>query len=439
LFLCWALLVPAARTQEAGSSSASQTFPERTPASNRKGKADKNNCKALHGRRIVDPCAPPPKTPLLGRIFLAPFRGIGPKFERGLTYAENHNIARRLQIILSNPYIHPVIGSLGDGSSFGVGVALSTEQAISPNLRIFGSTHATLKKYTDTGAGISFDPTGQALKRFELTLKARHRLRPEEDFWGVGPDPQRTRTTYDMQERSLALEAVLRPARHLRLGAGTEYMSTSIFAGKDGRFPTTQQVFPAVQLPGLALGAALLGTGVFAEFDTRNGSTNPSRAIFLRASAVSNDSVGREAFGFWNYHFDARFYVPLGSVRRVLALRTLLDFNDPKSGGEISFFRLARLGDSRTLRGYDSFRFHARHAAAWNVEYRMDLTGGIGAFAFTDFGQVFNRRSEFNTRNFRVTGGGGLAFKTKKSIFLRAYVGRSGEGNRFFLQFGPTF
>jgi hypothetical protein len=149
--------------------------------------------------------------------------------------------------------------------------------------------------------------------------------------------------------------------------------------------------------------------------------------------------VNGSDFSYWRYAVDQRFYASLGSERRVFAVRTLLAFTDTRDDSQIPFYRLARLGDTQTLRGYDPNRFYGRNAAAWNAEYRTDLTGGLGAFAFTDFGQVFDRASEFSTRNFRVTYGGGLQLKTKTSVVLRTYLARSQESTRLMISFGPTF
>jgi outer membrane protein assembly factor BamA len=231
----------------------------------------------------------------------------------------------------------------------------------------------------------------------------------------------------------------VRHSNWLRSGWEVKYSATSIFAGEDGLYPSTGAVFSSASLPGLAGGGELFETSLFAEYDTRSGRTSPVRGFYVRASISSVDGVNGSDFSYWRYAVDQRFYVPLGNERRVFAVRTLLAFTDTRDDSQIPFFRLARLGDTQTLRGYDANRFYGRNAAAWNAEYRTDLTGGLGAFAFTDFGQVFDRASEFNTANFRVTYGGGVQLKTKKSIVLRTYVARSQERTRLMISFGPTF
>jgi outer membrane protein assembly factor BamA len=370
----------------------------------------------------------------------APFRLIGPKLNSGLTAIEEKNALERLRVILGNPYIHPLFGTLGDGSGFGGGVALSTADAWSKNVQAFGSFHGTFKKYLQVNGGLRVDPTGGNLERFSLEVAARYRKRTEEDFWGLGPNSLHSaRSTYDLKEPGFSATATYRFNQKTQFGALVDYTRARIGPGQDTDFPTTQDRFAGSLLPGLFSGADLLGYGVFAELDLRDVIGNPRSGFYARYGVTSFDSVGEEDFGFVNYRFDTRGYLPLGNKRRVLALRMLGDFNNPKGGSDIPFFRLARLGDTQTLRGYDTYRFHGRHALMGTAEYRYALSGGVEAFAFTDVGQVFDFKSQFNTDNLRVTYGGGVRFATAQSLFLRIYAARGGERTRIFVSFGPSF
>jgi outer membrane protein assembly factor BamA len=381
----------------------------------------------------------PPRTPWPARFLLAPFRAIAPKADRGLTYVETSNVLERLRIILSNPHLRPLFGGLGDGSGFGGGVYVSTANSLSEHAGLFFSSHFTSRRYLESTAGFSTDPTGGARRVFSLDLATRYRRRPEEGFFGIGTQSQRgQRTSYNLQERGIGLTASVQLPRRFRLGVGVDYSSNRVFDGDDDRFATIGEIFNKRSIPGID-GAALLGTSAFAEFDGRDEVGNPRAGAYIRFAATSNDSVGRGDFGFVNYLLDARGYIPLGTKRRVLALRLLGDFNDRKGGSEIPFFRLARLGTSQTLRGYDTYRFHGRNALSSNIEYRYQLVQGIEAVVFTDIGQVYGPRSEFNTNNIHATFGGGFQFNSKKSVFLRILAGKSGEGTRLFFSFGPTF
>ena len=306
-----------------------------------------------------------------------------------------------------------------------------------PDAGFIGDIQVTAKKYVEAKGGTRFERPSTRFGKVTFDITAGYKLRPEEDFWGTGATPGSLRTNYDLQERSGAARIEIAPYKTFRSGIEARYSATSIFDGKDSRFLSTGTVFGST-LPGFN-GAELSETSLFAEYDTRNGNTAPVKAFYAMGRISSVDGMNGGNFSYWQYCLDQRTYLPLWSNRRVLAVRTLAMFNDTKGNAEIPFFRLARLGDSQTLRGYDSYRFYGRNATAWNMEYRTDLTGALGAFAFTDFGQVFDRRADFGARNFRVTYGGGLQIKSKKSIILRTYLARSEERTRFMVSFGPTF
>ena len=399
-------------------------------------------------RRIVDQRQIDTRGSLPARIVGAPFRFLAPHVNSGLTRLENDQVLDRLALNLSNPFFHPTFGGLGEGSGFGAGVYVSTADRLSENFKLFFSGHGTLNAYAETLVGAELTPRRFAGGRLNFELVGRYRLRPKEDFWGAGYNSSRdNRTNYNLNERGVRAQTNLRVARTLRVATFMDYSSNTVTAGKDKRFPTTEERFGASGLPGLQRGAALLGTGVFAEFDNRDLAANPHRGLYAHFAATSNDSVGRDDFGFINYSLDARGYLPLGTGRRLLALRLLGDFNEPKGGSQIPFFRLARLGDSETLRGYDTYRFHGRHALHLSVEYRFKLAsafdekglGGIEAVAFTDMGQVFNHRREFSRENLRATWGGGLQLSSGRGTLFRLLYGRSPEGSRLMFGFGPSF
>ena len=96
-------------------------------------------------RRIVDPRLIKTKNSLPARVLLAPSRFLAPRINSGLTRLENQQGVGRLALILSNPFIRPTFGGLGDGSGFGAGVYLSTANRLSENYKLFFSAHGTTK------------------------------------------------------------------------------------------------------------------------------------------------------------------------------------------------------------------------------------------------------------------------------------------------------
>jgi outer membrane protein assembly factor BamA len=395
-------------------------------------------------RRIVDPDKFPPKSSLAARILLAPFRYIAPSINDGVTVAEKRFFTIDRFSKKSGPEgfsVKPLFGSLGDGTGLGAGFSISTGDSISKNFILFSSAQVTTRKYLVTFLGFKADPTGGGGRFFSIEMNSRYRHRPEEDFFGPGINSlEGQRTTYNLQERGVGLRASLNLPFHLRVGAGIDYSGSRVFGGKDDRYAQIQEVFGSSNLPGLVEGgAALLGYYGFIQFDMRDNPSYPRSGSYINFSITSNDSVGRGDFGFINYFLDGRGYIPLGTKSRVLALRVIGNFNDRKGGSEIPFFRLARLGDLDTLRGYGTYRFHARNSISSNIEYRYRLGRWMDALLFTDIGQVFDRASEISTRNMHATFGGGIQFRSENKVFFKILVGKSGDGTRVFFTFGPTF
>ncbi|HEX4945921.1 MAG TPA: BamA/TamA family outer membrane protein, partial [Blastocatellia bacterium] len=351
-------------------------------------------------QRIVDPATMPKPDPKQKN-------SLGAKIDRAVTRFEDTKMLEQIKQYLAHPYIHARFGGIGDGSGFGLGVEFTNNTSKPSNVRLSSVIHATFRRYLLTTAGISVDPTGGKRERFQLDFTGRYLLRPRDNFYGLGPNSLRSnRSNYDLQERGFNFAAAWKVAKPLRVGVGLDFSAARVFDGKDNRFAKTPQLFPT--LPGLTRGATLLSPQAFLELDKRDNPTNATKGVFANFTVSSNDSVGKDDFGFVNLRFDMRGYLPLGTPRRVLAARLIGNFNEAKGGSQIPFYRLAHLGDTHTLRGYRQFRFYGRNALAANLEYRFELIPGIGALAFTDVGQVFDRRAQLNTENMRATYGGGI-------------------------------
>lgn len=437
------------QTAPAATAAAEQSEEPGSRSDSGETEADGSTPAPAERRRIVDASQFPPRRNPVGGFFLAPFRALARPTERGLTWMEREHAIEKLRSLLGREvipsehhrHLHYRLraGSAGDGSGFGLGARVSTAELLSENFELFTLAHYTTNKYLDTGAGLRFDPSGKRFRLLNIELGGGYQTRPQEDYFGSGPDSSQTlRSTYELQQREAVLTATVTPALGLSFGGGIRYLADSVFLGEDVDFPKTQDVFPPDELPGVA-GAEFAAPFVFAEFDLRDSVARPRKGNLFRLSVAFHKTLSGGDLDFTQYRFENRTYLPLWTKRRVLAVRVLGEFNDPRGGNEVPFFFLARLGDSETLRGYDIFRFHGRHALAANIEYRFDLSGPLGAFVFTDVGQVFNRASELSSDNLRTTWGGGFSFAGKRRTVFRLYAGVSPEGTRRFIRLGSEF
>lgn len=397
-------------------------------------------------RRIVDPAKFPPKKGVVGKVAMAPVRALALPI-KGIT-----NLIGRLPIenfagsgadrfATDHRHLHKkfIYGGLGEGSGIGGGMSVSTADLISRNFEITASAGLTFQRYLDTRTQVIFDPSGGEKRRFRLVAGGRYQMRPKEDFSGIGPfSSALDRSTYDLQERAARFGAELQPHRRVALAAGVDYSSVSIFPGKDDRFPTTQQSFSPAEVPGLT-GGRFFGPYASLQLEGRDSPDEPRLGAWLGMAAGHSRSLDAGRFDFTSYRIDGRTYLPLGTRRRVLAVRVLGLFNHPRGGDAVPFFRMARLGDYETLRGYPSYRFYGNNAFSANVEYRWQLVDQLGAFLFGDFGQVFDRASQFNAENMRATFGGGFEARPARNFVFRIFAGKSPQDTRVFLKLSRGF
>ena len=103
------------------------------------------------------------------------------------------------------------------------------------------------------------------------------------------------------------------------------------------------------------------------------------------------------------------------------------------------FFLERSLGGSRTLRGFDSFRFRGPRLATVSVEYRCEVMGPFELAAFYDAGKVWGGPVDTGTRGIASSYGMGLRIKSKDDVLVRMDVARGAEGTRAHLSFGYSF
>lgn len=400
-------------------------------------------------RRIVTPEQVKKTESVAGNIFIAPFRALAPKVNSGLTRLETEGGLDKLTVYISNPYIRPTFGSVSEGSGFGLGVNLSTAEKLSENYNFYLNTHATFSKYVEVRGGVEIAPKKFANGKLNLNLSGRYLLMPREDFYGSGVNSFRSNhTSYYRREQGARFEASWQTAKRLKIGAFSDFSYNSITDGTDETVAVITQKFNSTNTPGLARNIRLLDNGAFAEFDGRDLPDNPQQGGFAKFTVSSTNGLGRlNNYDSINYNIDARGYLPIGTKNRVLAVRFLGDFKDVKASANVPLFRLARLGDSETLRGYESYRFQGINSVHLNIEYRFRLaegseTGGfrgVNGVLFTDLGQVFNNRQELSFQNIKATWGGGLQFLSQKGVVLNLLYAKSPERSRLIFRFGKTF
>jgi hypothetical protein len=237
-------------------------------------------------------------------------------------------------------------------------------------------------------------------------------------------------TPYQLDDVALDLVAGWRPAPRWLIGFRAGTLSA------DARL----EVADGDVLATLARGDArerFFRTSAAVAFDTRDHPRNPHRGTFVELS-MARYEARQGGGGFDRLGLEARHFQPLGSERRVLALRASATL-DAGRGGDIPFYLLDSLGGDYRLRGYQEFRFRGPRLWAFTAEYRHELARLVEAVAFYDAGKVWAGNDAMSTSGFLGSYGAGLRLKTSETVLLRLEAARGGEGTRLNFKVGYSF
>lgn len=337
--------------------------------------------------------------------------------------------------------IAPQIGGAGDGAGFGGGVAWSFYRGpVRPTLSVSGS----VKGYQDHGFELDFSEIFD--DKLDVVAGVRYRSRPQEDFFGLGPESrEQNRTSYNLEQTLASLDVEAAVAGAVTVAGQVELSNNNVSGGRDEAFPSTERVFSAAAVPGLGTGAELVTADLSFVLDGRDYPGDATSGGLIQVFAGVGEDTGGAAFDYWHYGAEARgFLALLGrgnrfGPRSVLALRVRGDFNQPRNGGTVPFFRMPHVGGSSSLRGFREFRFYDRHAVVANFEYRWRIQALLEAVLFLDEGQVFDRIGDLELGSFRESYGGGIRVAFRHNTFFRVEIGRSSEDTRLLTKFNVGF
>ena len=94
------------------------------------------------------------------------------------------------------------------------------------------------------------------------------------------------------------------------------------------------------------------------------------------------------------------------------------------------FYLLPTLGGSRSLRGYEDYRFRDRNLLLLNAEYRWRVFGALDGAIFYDGGKVEPRFRDLDITHLKSSYGLGFRFHSGDTTVFRLDIGRSREGTR---------
>ncbi len=356
---------------------------------------------------------------------------------------------------------YPRFSDLGPGAGFAPGVrfwkpdlggsVLDFQTSAGYSTRGYQRYDLQFGKILLTGPPPFLEPSGQVGlaqygesrvggERFFVYGDLTYRDRPQEDFFGIGPDSRESdRTDFELRDAAFDVVTGYEFNRTFSAAVKAGLLNVDTAPGDDDRFPPAQAVFDEQTAPGITQQADYFRVTTAFFIDYRDKLRNPHRGGILSFSYSQFDQRGGDEFEFTRFAFDARHYLPLGSVQRVLALHFFTSLDDVEEGARVPFYLMNTLGGRNTLRGFREFRFRDVNLLYLSAEYRWEAAPAVEFAVFYDAGKVFADRADFDLTGLRKTWGLGVRFKTSRSVVLRLDAGWGDEGGRLYFTFGPSF
>jgi len=357
------------------------------------------------------------------------------RFERTMLDLESGRLFER---ILNPPEgIYPRIGQITSGSGFSLGPGYRHAGLFGGSGAFSTFAAASFTRYWMLDARLQFPQlaSGHAgaevhAQRFEF---------PNEQFFGLGPDSERTNfVTYGFAGTTVGGTAAYRPTQDLAFTGGIDYLRPAVSPGSEPG--EILSVFNAAQVPGLFVQPDFFKYETGIEFNRRQPRGNPRTGGRYALTFQRFDDIDTNRFSFNRVDVDLQHYVPLLRDRRVLALHGAVSMSDADSGAEVPFYLQRTLGGPDDLRGFHRFRFRDRHMLLMQAEYRWEIFTAVDGAIFYDAGKVASRTEDLNFRDLETDYGIGFRFGTMNGIFLRIEGAfGSSEGKHFILRFGHVF
>ncbi len=384
-----------------------------------------------------------------------PFEIVKWPVDKTLVYVEKHYIYEKVRWIydtLDENGFTPrgsivSLTGLGGGADFDL-LRIAKQKENYPDMNLQSWVDWTRSVIFETGARTGWEriaDTGAHVRGF-----FKYENRPEEHFYGIGPDTSKGEgTSYRMEATTLEAVAGYTWSPQLSTDAKFGFRNINITNGEDGGRGEIDRTFAPQTIPGLD-GDELITLAWEIKRDTRDSNENSIRGGLQRVGFSFNEGLGNSEAKYFKYDLESSRYFRLGSDRRVLALRFYGEYNSQTENHTVPFHQMAKLGGygayprlSETLRGYGFNRFFDNCAALLNIEYRYTVWQyrdiKMDAVLFWDQGEVFEKLSMFRFKDLRESYGLGARVSIANRVFFSTELAHSDEGTELYVKSGTPF
>jgi len=356
------------------------------------------------------------------------------KVERGLFLIEDRMLVQRIFSPPNGLFLR--VGGLpqGSGLPLGPGYRLSNDKA-----SIFGyGVLAPVSGYWDVGTELSFNHLFN--HHAFVTAGARHMDLPQEDFFGIGIDSQKSfKTSYALEQSVFHVRGGNNPGDLFQLVGRVGYETPRQRPGEDTGIPSIEDLFTPAQAPGLFQDTDFLRIGATFTIDLSDFPLGPrSGGLYIfDVEKFSDRDLNRFSFSQWTV--DLRQFVPIVEGARSIAVRLFATGVSPDSGNEVPYYYMPTLGGAYMVRGLANYRFRDRHVAFTNIEYRYELNSFMTGVAFFDAGTVAPTMRGLALNNVKWDYGFGVRLGFMGATTVRTEFSFGAEGPRIVFKFSDVF
>ena len=271
--------------------------------------------------------------------------------------------------------------------------------------------------------------------RLRLYGNLRYRDLPDETFFGLGPDSRRDdRAQFRLKESLFEVAAGYQLTQRIAWTVKSGLLQNDARPGKVDALTETPDLF------GEEGGVDYLRFETTLLLDYRDELETPHKGGMFAVSWLNyRDTSEIGQFSFRRWALDSRAFLPLGTRQRVLALRAVLVNSSTANGNRIPFFMQPTLGGSRTLRGYDSYRFRGEDAMLYQLEYRWEANTAIELALFLDAGTVSDPGGSLSFDDLKTDWGVGFRLKALRSVLFRFDLAWSNETSKTVVRVNAVF
>lgn len=301
--------------------------------------------------------------------------------------------------------------------------------------------------------------SGKLLGPLEIKARASYQAWNKSNFFGIGNgdlqplqygtyDPYNAmspavHTRFGQHVELGELDAVLKLGGPLTVTASGAYERRTFNEHPIAdEYTRIEEVYDVNQLVGFNTGANNFYGELALTVDERDYASRyiprstPSSGWYATIFGGLARGVEDDPSHYTRYGVDARTFIDLFGGDRVLTVRGYAE-GVTADITQIPFSDLVRLGGNDLLRGFERDRFRDRTGGMVSFEYSWPIQLGLGAYVFTDLGEVQHTWNDFTWSGIHPGYGAGLEIHTPKAFVARLQVMASSDGVLFRLAVDP--